>query len=456
MAEKISKKQEEKLKEEARKISIKEGSAYSVMDGFGLRYITPYALALGANNTQIGLLSSIPNLLGSFFQLHTIKVMKIATRKRIVFLGVLLQALMWLALIGIGALYFIFHINSQTAPDLLIIIYSLLILFGSFTNPAWNSWMKDIIPKKFGRYIGIRNRVVGFVAIVSMLIAGFLLDYFKKWNLFLGFIVLFTISFFGRAYSAYLFTKQYEPKLINNHNVHFNMIYFLRRIFKSNFGRFTLFVSLMILAVSIASPFFAVYMLKNLGFNYISYIIVSMSASVSSFIFMPAWGKFSDKYGNLKIMRICGAAIPSIALLWLVSALFLKFNPLFLVVYLTIVELFSGFVWAGFNLAAGNFIYDVADAQKVAPLTSYFNIMTNVGAFIGALLGGIIASLPFKVLGLNAILFVMLFSALARLVIFLIFSFRIKEVRKVKTFGIKEAKEKFMHLNFKEATRIIK
>lgn len=52
------------------------------MDGAGSRYITPYALAIGANNTQIGLLTSIPSLLGNLSQLFTSKIIEKTSRKK--------------------------------------------------------------------------------------------------------------------------------------------------------------------------------------------------------------------------------------------------------------------------------------------------------------------------------------------------------------------------------------
>jgi len=91
---------EEELKEKTKKLSVKDGSAYSVMDGFGLRYITPYALSLGASNAQIGLLTSIPNLIGNFSQIFTSKVMEKYSRKKIILFGVVLQALMWIPLMA--------------------------------------------------------------------------------------------------------------------------------------------------------------------------------------------------------------------------------------------------------------------------------------------------------------------------------------------------------------------
>src|SRR3989338_3828470 len=97
---------EEELKKKASELSVKEGSFYSIMDGFGLKYITPFALALGASNKQIGFLTSLPTMIGNFSKIFTPKYMENTSRKKIVVFGTLLQALMWLVLLVIGYFYF--------------------------------------------------------------------------------------------------------------------------------------------------------------------------------------------------------------------------------------------------------------------------------------------------------------------------------------------------------------
>lgn len=49
------------------KISLKEGSLSGLVDGVGTKFVSPYAISLGASNSQIGLLNAIPTLLGNFF-----------------------------------------------------------------------------------------------------------------------------------------------------------------------------------------------------------------------------------------------------------------------------------------------------------------------------------------------------------------------------------------------------
>lgn len=447
---------EEMLKAKARRISIQEGSAYSISEGAGIRYITPYALALGANNTHIGLLNSVPSLLGSLSELNTADVMKKYTRKKIVSLFVSLQAAMWLVLIAIGALYFIFHVDSSTAPILLVIAYTLLIVFGMFPSPAWSSWMKDIIPERFGKYFGKRSAICSGVVLVSMLAAGYILDLFKMRSLFLGFSILFLLSFIGRSISAYLFTKKYEPEFKYNPEHKISFLSFVEEITKHNFSRSVLFVSSLNTMVALAGPFFAVYMLKYLNLSYIEFTFVSMSSILITVLFMPAWGKFTDRYGNLKTMKITGFFIPLVPIVWLTTAFVIKANPGIIMPYIILIEAFSGFVWAGFNLAAGNFTYDAVSKENLVSFTAYSTIINNFGAFIGALVGGYITMLSFTFFGLNSLLFVFLLSGILRYAVYFAMAPGIKEVRRVKNFDFHEAKEQFMHLSFGRLIRILR
>lgn len=436
--------QEQAKIEKTKNISIKEASAYSLMDGFGFKYVTPFALAIGANNMQISLLSSIPSFFGNLSQFFTLKVMYKWNRKRITFLGVFLQAIMWLILIGIGALYFIFNIKTQTPAYMLVIAYTLLILFGAFAGPAWSSWMKDIVTESRGKYFGSRARISGTVGLACMLIAGFVLDYFSHTKIFIGFFILFFIAFLGRTISALLMLRQYEPKFCCEEGYYFTFPQFVKKMFFNNFGKFTIYFSLVCFTTAIAGPFFAVYMLKNLSFSYFQYMIIILSNAVAALVFMPAWGKFADKYGNLVVMKLTGWMTPLVPFLW-IAVSFLNSN--FIFAGLIAVEASSGFIWAGFNLSAGNFLYDAVTRQRLAICSSYLNILAGVGVLIGSVIGGIIASLSFTFIGLNTLLFIFLISGVARLSVYFTMNPKLQEVRDVKEFRIKEAETKLKHLS---------
>jgi MFS family permease len=426
---------EEELKEKTKKLSIKEVTATSVMDGAGSRYITPYALAIGANNTQISLLTSLPSLLGNLLQLWTPKAIEKYSRKKIIALGVFLQALMWLPMLGVGYFFFYRGVDHGISASLMIIFYTLFVIFGAFLSPAWNSLMKDIVTKDRGQYFGKRNRRAGIISILVFLICGFVLHYFQGIsNLFIGFLILFSVAFISRLTSGYLITKHYEPELKLEKGYYFSFWQFIKKIPQSNFGKFSVFISLVMFATAIASPFFSVYMLRDLKFSYLAWALVCVSGSISAFLFMPVWGKIADKFGNLKVMRVTGAFIPLIPLLWLPTVLLIKISLITVIIYILVEEFVSNLIWAGFNLCYANFIYDAVTRQKVALCIAYFNVLNGIGVFIGASLGALVASSNFSLFGFSSLLSVFLISGIVRFIVYVIMIPKIKEVREVQRY----------------------
>src|SRR3989338_9468418 len=65
----------EKIKERKRieSIVLRVSASNNFRTGVGMNYVVPFALAMGANNIQVGLLSSLPALLGNSVQLLTHK-----------------------------------------------------------------------------------------------------------------------------------------------------------------------------------------------------------------------------------------------------------------------------------------------------------------------------------------------------------------------------------------------
>jgi len=432
MGDELEKEDEQKLIEKTKKLSVVEGSAYSVMDGFGFRYVTPYALSVGATNTQIGLLSSLPGLFGTLSQLFTFKFMKKFPRKRIILTGTLLQSLMWLLLIAAGIPFFMYGIKTTLSSNLIILVYTVLVFFGSFVGPAWTSMMRDLVPINRGAYFGRRNQIIGSVALVSMFIAGFLLDYFKHTYIYMGFIVMFLVAGLGRFISSMLFIKHHDPPFKVDDKKYFSLIDFVRKMRENNFGRFVFYFSMVSFSCAIASPFFVVYILKDLGFSYTQYMITVVFNSLATLLLMPLWGKFADKYGNIEVMRLTGFLIPLLPLFWLITSLI--HNLFYLVVLIIFLELYSGIIWSGFNLSAGNFVYDAVSKERLALCSSYLNIINGFFALIGALIGGYLSSHNFSLLGFTPILTLFLISAIMRFVVYFFYSSTISEVREVKIF----------------------
>ncbi|NCO11111.1 hypothetical protein CO038_01055 [Candidatus Pacearchaeota archaeon CG_4_9_14_0_2_um_filter_39_13] len=393
-------------KEHALKYSIAEGSAQSVAGNLGSSFITPFALLIGANSFHIGILSSFSGLVSPIGELFGSRLLEKFSRKKIITLEKTLENLFWLLIMGVAYLSW----RGQLAfylPYILIILYGAVIFLTGMGRPAIFSWMGDLISDDSkGRYFANRNRIVGFVGLVSFFFGGLALDYFKTNGMAIfGFSVLFGLTIIFRSISRNFIKRMFNPNFRVRRGYYFTFSSFVKRY--DNFGKFAFYQAVFFFAVMISSPFFAVYMLEDLGFGYLTFTLIAMSSTIFYLIFTPLAGKFSDKYGNVKLLYVSGILFPTIPILWI----FLK-DPWAL---FFIPGLISGVANAAFAIAVTNFTYEAVKPQKRGLCVAYTSALVGVGVFLGGLIGGfMIQYLPihftepiFFVFGLSALLMIM-------------------------------------------------
>jgi len=83
-------------------VSIWEGIFAAITTGCGETYMSPFAIALGAGNIQVGLLTSLPVFISSLLQLKTPDVAHaLGSRKKFINTFISFQILMWVPLLCI-------------------------------------------------------------------------------------------------------------------------------------------------------------------------------------------------------------------------------------------------------------------------------------------------------------------------------------------------------------------
>ncbi|MBN2015148.1 MAG: MFS transporter [Candidatus Altiarchaeota archaeon] len=402
------------------KYSIKDGAAFSAMTGFGEQYFSPLAIELGASNLEIGMLVSTPQFIAALLQLYTSRVTSyLKSRKKTITLFVLLQALTWLPLMSITLLLF------ENKILLLILLVTLYFVFGHFIVPVWNSLIGDLVSEGVrGRFFGMRNRINGATAFISLFIAGFLLSLFPKEEIMQGFVLIFSIAFIARLVSWHYLKKSEDPPMKSDKENEFSFIQYLRRLKETNYGRFALYFALMNFSVYIASPFFTVYMLRDLQMPYLEYTIVTASAALTSFLAMTHWGNLADRFGNRRILSFSGMSIVVVPILWLFSKD---------IIYLIFAQVVSGFVWAGFNLSSMNFVYDNVKPENRTRVFAYHNVLAGVSLFMGSMVGGLLAfTITSSWIFYSSLQVIFLISGLVRGIASLLFLPRLKERRSVE------------------------
>jgi len=398
------------------KYSVLDGSAYAAMLGLTQNYITPFALALKATTAQIGLLTSFPNFAMAISQMAAPDLAeKAGSRKAFILPVVFLHALTWIPMLLIP---FFFH-NSPVWW--LIVFVTANMVLGALANPAWGSMMADLVPVRLrGRYFGVRGRITGFITVAFSLIAGFILQQFAG-NVFIGFAILFGGAAVFRFISLYYLYRMWEPPVSREAENSTSLPRIILSTLSTNPGRFTLFVSLIFFASNVASPFFAVYMLRDLNYDYTDYTINITAYFVATIAFQTFWGRRGDHAGNLSVIRFTSYLLPAVPIVWLIST-----NQYFLIA----AQVFSGFAWAGFNLAATNFLYDATEDGSRTKYIAFFNAMTGISICAGAVIGGYIIPLLPPTRG-NNLLTLFLISGMLRGIFILALLNRIKEVRNV-------------------------
>jgi len=429
--EKIDKKEvfsERELKK-SEENSLRDAASVSATAGFGDSYINAYAIALKAAPATIGLLTSLPNLIAPISQLFTSKAMETNSRKKIFAYSILYQSLLWIPIIGVS---FFFLKGFGFSPIILVFFYTIYIAFGNFAAPAWSSWIGDIIEKeKTGKFFGQRNSVGSITTLIALLMGGFILDFFRwksnqeNYWLFIGFGIIFFLAMSFRLLSRHFVLKQHEPEFKFKKESYFSFIDFIKAAPDRNYGRFAIYIALIVLATNIAGPYYGIYMLRELKFSYIQFMLMMVSSVSATLLFTRLWGNFSDLYGKVNTLRISSLFIPLLCFLWPISILISSPWKFY---FLLTTSFIGGAAWAGFNLAAGTFVYDAARPEKRSLCVAYSNVINGFGVFVGSTIGSLLIQY-LRISFMNVIMLVSLISGIARYVVSYLMIPTIKEVK---------------------------
>jgi MFS family permease len=397
--------------------SFINGIFSSGMSGFSYEFLTPFLLLLGGTVKQIGALNAIPNLLGALAQFKGVDIItKIKSRKKTVVFFVCFEGIILLA-VALSAY------AKGLSPHLFILFIALYSICSAVVRPAWDSWISELVPpKNRASFFGRRSRVYGFVTMAATFMGGLILQKMELVSPFYGFAILFGIAFLLRMLGWFFLCKIYEPPLKHEKESQFTFYQFIARIKQSNFAKFVVFVALFSFSVSLASPFFAVFMIRDLQFSYLFYSIMLISSALARHLAITRWGIQADIIGNLKIIKFTALFIGIIPFLWIINR-----SPYFLL----FAQMAAGFLWAGFYLCASNFIYDAVIPEKRARCIAYFCVLNGMALAAGAFLGGLILKyLPplfnYSILTLFAI------SGIMRFLVFFIMKDKMQEVKQVQ------------------------
>jgi MFS family permease len=345
-------------------------------------FIIGYALLLGTNDFQIGIISALPFALQIFQIFSAIIVQKIGGRRLFVSIVVFLARSVFVVLAVLP-----FVVIYSPDKKILILIYVLVFynINAVMGGNAWTSWVGDLFPERIrGAYFGFRNGIFSILTVIFNLIGGLILDYFIGLNLEkVGFsILMFLAAMFGTA-GALLFFKHPERYVEKSKEINYLALIF--EPFKNQyFRKILVFFFLWNVGIGISSAFFGVHMIKNLHMSFSSIAFFQMLLAAIAFLSSKLWGKFIDRFGSKSVLLTNAIFICVLPIVWLFPT-----RENVLPVFLD--PIISGVCWTGFNLAAFTFPIALSPKDKREFYLAVFGIVVGLGYLISSIIGGIIA-----------------------------------------------------------------
>lgn len=350
-------------------------------------FMIAFALLLGASNSVIGLLVAAP-FLGNIFRIPGVLVVEKVRRRRFISFLASLVSRAWLPVFALIPLLF-----ATLGLSLLIVGIFLSGAIAAFSNSAWSSWMRDLVPDEIrGRFFS-RRLVLSFaLAMPLSLAAGRFIDFWKAQfpaQAALGYSILFLVAFgFGTAGVLALRATPEPPMGKPSGKVSFGEI--MRSPFKDeNFKKMLGFTTVWALAFNFAIPFFVVYMLKRIGLSLTMVILFSVISQLFNILFLQIWGPLTDKFSNKSVMQVSGG-------LFLISVIIWPFTTLPEVHVATLpllglIHMLLGIAMAGVSIASFNIAFKLAPPGDATKYLAVNGALVSLGMGVGPILGGLLA-----------------------------------------------------------------
>jgi len=355
-----------------------ESIAATVMNSMTAGFLTLFALYLGATNAVIGMVVAVPAAIALLGYIPAAMVVeRLKNVKRFCSLAALGSRSLWLA---VAILPFLPAFLLPYRMGLLIFLVSVSSLAGAFINPGWAALMSDLVPDEVrGRYFAMKNRIASAFSLIAVLGAGFLLDITGSAN---GFFFLFLIAGVAGILTSVLFAKfpeTYQYSFSRGGSI----IRELKDALKNRvMRRFLLTMLFWQFSVSLASPFFNVYLVDSLHAPYAWASLLLLASGAGGILMYNFWGRLSDTFGSRQAMIISSAGATFVPILWV-------FAPS--MEFLLIVEFMSGAVWAGLNMANFNYVLEVGKGGKAGIYSALFWTVIGISTVVAPIVGGQLA-----------------------------------------------------------------
>jgi MFS family permease len=350
-------------------------------------FLAGFLVDLGASNVAIGVLAAVPFAV-QFLQLPAVVLVeRLRTRRTIC---------TWSAAVGR-----FFLLVAAAAPfiggDLGVVVLigsvALYQALAAIAGCSWNSWMRDLVPEtEFGRFFGRRAAATTALATGLALVGGLGID---RWKALLPahpvyvyscmFVFSAGIGFLGVWLLSITPDHPMPPPAQRTP---------MRALFAApfrdgNFRRLMIFLASWNFAANLAAPFFAVYMLKTVGYPMATIIVLTTASQLSNLGALSLWGTLIDRFSNKAVLGIAAPLFLTCTLAWSFTGLAWIQPAVFFV--LLAIHVLMGIATAGVALASGNIAMKLSPPGQATAYLAANSVVSASCAATAPILGGLLA-----------------------------------------------------------------
>ena len=349
-------------------------------------FLTAFALALGASNYEIGLLTTIV-FASQFMQIAGLGLLKWWPKRRAwVVLLCGLSRLLWIFIILIPLLF------PRRGVTFLLQWLLVAALVGAMAGPAWNSLMRDIVPEnQRGRVFARRLTWGTGLALACTLLGGVAIDWWKAtspdWAQY-GYSALFAVGLLFGLASLLAVARLPETAMAKQHDESVgNQL--LTPIRDPNFRNLLWFIAIWSFAVNMAAPFFAVYMLKRIGLSVFLVTVFMVLGQLSNIVFLNIWGRLADRFSNKPVLGLSGFLFLLAVLAWSFTTLPERY--VLTIPVLAAIHILSGMSVAGVSIASGNIALKLSPEGNAHGYMTVFGLAASATGAFAPIVGGALA-----------------------------------------------------------------
>lgn len=348
--------------------------------------LTAFALHLGASNVMVGVLAATPFLV-QLLQLPAVQMVEFWRRRKAIAVFSSLIGRMMLLVMALLAF------SGGTAALLAFLAAQIVLCgLGAIGGCAWNAWMRDLAPEeRLGDVFARRTVWLTAISLVLGLAAALALDWTAPGSTARD--MVFAAMFLGGCItgliSARLVAMMPEP-LMPPATGPIDLRVLLRAPLRDrNFSRLLVFVASWQFAINLATPFFTVFIVRQLHFNVSFVLLLSVASQMANILALRLWGRLSDRFANKSVLAVC-APTYILAIVAMIGAS--QFGDRTLVkLWLVALHLVMGATIAGVTLASTNIALKLSPKGSATAYVATNAMTTAVAAGLAPILGGLLA-----------------------------------------------------------------